>query len=132
MLCFRRLHTWPKDSRPEQQPSHRKKRLLKGLDRPVYSVGTPCYALYCGPRQEKDPRWVPALVTKVFGSRSCNVKVVPKGGTWRCHIEQLRPRYGVLEDADPGEVAISLPETSCKPAAIHLQIHYNQQLQSVL
>ena len=80
---------------------------------PVYSVGTPCYALYCGPRQEKDPRWVPALVTKVFGSRSCNVKVVPKGGTWRRHIEQLRPRYGVLEDADPGEVAVSLPETSC-------------------
>ncbi|KAL5489153.1 hypothetical protein EMCRGX_G018213 [Ephydatia muelleri] len=80
---------------------------------PVYSVGTPCYALYCGPRQEKDPRWVPALVTKVFGSSSCNVKVVPKGGTWRRHIEQLRPRYGVLEDADPGEVAINLSKTSC-------------------
>eukprot|EP00731_Ephydatia_muelleri_P035708 Em0150g6a len=88
---------WPKDGRPEQQPSHRKKRFLKG--------------------QEKDPRWVPALVTKVFGSRSCNVKVVPKGSTWRRHIEQLRPRYGVLEDADPGEVAISLPETSCSHTA---------------
>ena len=33
--------------------------------------------------------------------------------SWRRHIEQLQPRYGVLEDADPGEVAISLPETSC-------------------
>ena len=27
---------------------------------PIYSVGTPCYALYCGPRHEKDARWVPA------------------------------------------------------------------------
>ena len=42
---------------------------------PIYTVGTPCYALYCGPRREKDPRWVPAVVTKVFGSRSMNVSV---------------------------------------------------------
>ena len=41
----------------------------------IYCIGTPCYAVYCGPRQEKDPRWVPAVVTKVFGSRSVNVRV---------------------------------------------------------
>ena len=62
------------------------------------------YALYCGPRREKDPRWVPAVVTKVFGSRSMNVRVFPRGGTWRRHIDQLRPRYGVEEDTNPGEV----------------------------
>ena len=71
---------------------------------PIYTVGTPCYALYCGPRRERDPRWVPAVVTKVFGSRSMNVRVFPRGGTWRRHIEQLRPRYGVEEDTDPGEI----------------------------
>ena len=64
---------------------------------PIYSVGTPCYALYCGPRQEKDPRWVPAVVTKVFGSRSVSVRVFPRGATWRRHIEQLRPRYGAQQ-----------------------------------
>eukprot|EP00731_Ephydatia_muelleri_P012616 Em0006g1510a len=69
----------------------------------IFKVGMPCYALYCGPRRDKDPRWVPAVVTKVFGTRSVNVRVLPKGSTWRRHIEQLRPRYGVHEDADPGE-----------------------------
>ncbi|KAL5477849.1 hypothetical protein EMCRGX_G024698 [Ephydatia muelleri] len=98
---------------------------------PIYNIGTPCYALYCGPRQEKDPKWVPAVVTKVFGSRSVNVRVIPRGGTWRRHIEQLRPRYGVEEDADPGKVptqegqemlmtnAPSIPEPpSVKPRAV--------------
>ena len=33
-----------------------------------YTVGTPCYALYCGPKRNKQPRWVPAVVTKVFGT----------------------------------------------------------------
>ena len=35
---------------------------------PQYKVGTPCYALYCGPRRDKDPRWVPAVITKVQGA----------------------------------------------------------------
>ena len=95
---------------------------------PIYSVGTPCYALYCCPRREKEARWVPAVVTKVFGTRSVNVRVFPRGGTWRRHIEQLRPRYRTQEDADPGgdvsaaprepflgsptiEVATSMPDT---------------------
>ena len=67
-----------------------------------YNVGTPCYALYCGARRDKDPRWIPATVIKVFGTRSVNVKVHPRGPTWRRHVEQLRPRYGVAEDSDPG------------------------------
>jgi transposase InsO family protein len=49
----------------------------------AYSVGSPCYALYCGPRRTKDPRWVAAVVTKVFGTRTVNVRVVPKGPVWR-------------------------------------------------
>ncbi|XP_062521210.1 uncharacterized protein K02A2.6-like [Corticium candelabrum] len=67
-----------------------------------YQVGRPCYALYCGPRRTSDPRWVPATVIRVHGSRSVNVKVHPRGPIWRRHIEQLRPRYGVEEDTDPG------------------------------
>ena len=74
---------------------------------PIYSVGSPCY---CGPRREKDPRWVPAVVTKRFSTRSVNVRVVPRGGTWRRHIEQLRPRYVDQDDADPCEMSIQAPE----------------------
>eukprot|EP00731_Ephydatia_muelleri_P008998 Em0004g1336a len=51
----------------------------------IFKVGTPYYALYWGPRRDKDPSWVPAVVTKVFETRSVNVQVFPKG------------------DADPGE-----------------------------
>ena len=76
---------------------------------PIYSVSSPCYALYCGPRREKDPRWVPAVFTKRFGTRSVNVRVVPRGGTWRRHIEQLRPRYVDQDEADPGEIPIQAP-----------------------
>ena len=42
-----------------------------------YTLGDPCYALYFGPRRDCDPRWVPAIVTEVHGTRSVN---------------QLRPR----------------------------------------
>ena len=69
-----------------------------------YSVGQPCFALYYGPRRkEKQPHWVPAVVTKVYGTRSVNVSVYPRGPTWRRHIEQLQPRYTSDEDNDPGE-----------------------------
>eukprot|EP00731_Ephydatia_muelleri_P034369 Em0057g1a len=86
---------------------------------PIYSVGSPCYALYCGPRRDKDPRWVPELVTKMFGTRSVSVRVVPRGGTWRRHIEQLRPRYVDQDDMDPGEMPIqaSAPDLSVLTAS---------------
>ena len=60
-----------------------------------YSAGTPCYALYFGPRRDKDPRWVPAVVTKRSGARTVNVRVFPTG---RRHIEQLLPRHTSEED----------------------------------
>ena len=65
-----------------------------------YSLGDPCYALYFGPRRDRDPRWVPAIVTKVHGTRSVNVRVIPRGPTWRRHLDQLRPRYGSDQDDD--------------------------------
>ena len=70
--------------------------------RTAYDVGTPCYALYCGPRQTSTPRWVPATITRIHGTRTFTVKVHPRGPPWKRHLEQLRPRYGVVEDADPG------------------------------
>lgn len=84
----------------EQQRDHH--RLVSRLVH-MYTVGALCYALYYGPRRNKQPQWVPAVVTKVFGTRTVNVRVVPRGPTWRRHIDQLRPRYGANEDTDPGK-----------------------------
>ncbi|XP_067940370.1 uncharacterized protein [Watersipora subatra] len=69
-----------------------------------YQVGDPCYALYCGPKRSNQPRWVPALVTKVYGQRSVNVRVWPRGPTWRRHVEQLQPRFSTEEDLHPGDI----------------------------
>ena len=66
-----------------------------------YQVGDTVYAEYCGPRRNRQPRWIPAIVTKRLGSRSFNVKVVPRGPVWRRHWEQLQPRYTSEEDNDP-------------------------------
>ena len=68
-----------------------------------YRVGTPCYALYFGPKRNQSPRWVPAVVIKVYGTRSVNVRVLPRGPTWRRHIDQLKPRFGADQDTDPGD-----------------------------
>ena len=69
----------------------------------VCTVGALCYVLYCGPNCNKQLRWVPALVTNVFGTRSVNVHILPRGHTWHRHIDQLCPCYGVEEDTDSGE-----------------------------
>ena len=55
-----------------------------------YSLGDPCYALYFGPRRDRDPRWVPAIVTKVHGTRSINVRVIPRGPGLTTHLVLLR------------------------------------------
>ena len=98
-----------RESRPKQLLN------LRNVSFPIkvavtYNVGSPCYALYYGPRREKDPRWVPAVVTKRFGTCSVNVRVFPRGGTWRRHVEQLRPCYVDQEDTDPGPVQIQTME----------------------
>ena len=56
--------------------------------KPAYSVGGPCCALHCGPRHDKVPRWIPATVVKLFGSKSIHVRVHPRGQIWRRHLEQ--------------------------------------------
>lgn len=66
-------------------------------------VGTPCYALCCGPRRTNEPKWAPATVVIVHGSRSVNVKVHPRRPIWRRHLEQLLPRYAVDDDSKPGQ-----------------------------
>ena len=81
-----------------------------------YTLGDPCYALYFGPRRDRDPRWVPAIVTKVHGTRSVNVRVIPRGPTWRRHLDQLRPRYGSDQDDDPCEIPTSVLSTETLPA----------------
>ena len=78
-----------------------------------YKAGTPVYAAYYGPRNDKDPRWVPAIVKKPLGARTILVHICPRGPVWKRHIEQLRPRYGADQDADPGEVTI--PESTTHP-----------------
>ena len=74
-----------------------------------YKAGDPVYALYYGPRRDKQPRWVPAVVKKPLGTRCFNVKVVPRGPVWRRHWEQLQPRYTSDEDMEPGEAADVIP-----------------------
>ncbi|ELT93912.1 hypothetical protein CAPTEDRAFT_189335 [Capitella teleta] len=68
-----------------------------------YKVGDTVYALYFGPRRDKDPRWVPAVVTKRKGTRTVNLRVWPRGPTWRRHVDQLQPRYPSPEDLEPGD-----------------------------
>ena len=46
-----------------------------------YKVGTPCYVQYFGPKRNRQPRWIPAVVTKVYGTRNVNVRVLPRGPT---------------------------------------------------
>ena len=62
------------------------------------------YALYYGPRRDKHPRWVPAIVRKAMGTRCFNVQVTPHGPVWRRHWEQLQPRHSSTEDSEPGEI----------------------------
>ena len=103
MLCCHLQHTSPRNIKP-----------VKPAVQHVctaYDVGTPCYALYCGPRQTSTPRWVPATITRVHGTRTFTAKVHHRGPLWKRHLEQLQPRYGVAEDTDPG-VAISEQSTS--------------------
>ena len=76
-----------------------------------FQVGSPCYALYFGPRRDREGRWVPAVIRKKLGSRSVNVQVYPSGPVWRRHLDQLRPRYTSVEDTEPADDFVS-PDTS--------------------
>ena len=70
---------------------------------PSFKLGDTVYALYFGPRRDREPRWAPAVIIKRHGTRSYNVKVIPNGPTWRRHLEQLHRRYRSMEDREPAE-----------------------------
>ena len=55
----------------------------------LYTVGELCYTLYCGPKCNKKPQWVPAVVTEVFGTWSVNVCFFPSGPTWHQYINHV-------------------------------------------
>ena len=113
------LMTLPAHQAQQKQNEESLKMLRKSPRDHQFTVGMSCYALYFGPKRDKEPRWVPAVVTKVYGSRSVNVKVYPRGPTWRRHVDQWRPRYTSEEDNDPGEVSaqpgVTLPSAEESP-----------------
>ena len=39
------------------------------------------------------------------------MRVHPRGAIWRCHLEQLRRRYGTEHDNDPGEDFVDISST---------------------
>ena len=45
-----------------------------------------------------------------------NVRVIPRGPTWKRHLGQLRPRYGSDQDDDPCEILKSVLSTETLPA----------------
>ena len=53
----------------------------------TYTAVSPCYCyvLYCGPKQTKEPRWVPATTTKVKGSHNVKVTAIPHEQIWQTH-----------------------------------------------
>ena len=98
-----------------------------------FKAGDPCYTLYFGPKQTKDPRWVPAVVVERTSSRTIQVRTVPQGSIWRRHIDQLRPRYPLTEDDEPGEdyiLTLTTPQILNK-LMMHqnLPLKMNQNLQ---
>jgi hypothetical protein len=52
----------------EASKAHREETVAKVVR--TYQVGDPVYALYFGPRRDKEGRWVPAVVTKRKGTRT--------------------------------------------------------------
>ena len=85
-----------------------------------FQVGDACYVLYFGPRENQDPRWVPAIIVKHQGTRMFNVRVVLPGLTWRRFLDQLQLRYTSDEDRDPGEAPIFQdlqPDIACESSS---------------
>jgi hypothetical protein len=55
-----------------------------------YQVGDAVYAIYYGPRHDRDPRWIPATAVKRRGSHTYEVKIHPNGPIWRRHWDKGR------------------------------------------
>ena len=106
-------HTAQGKQAKEAAKSQKKETVVKVTK--LYNVGDPVYALYFGPRRDKEPRWVPAIVTKRKGTRTVNVRVYPKGPTWRRHVEQLQPRHTSDDDTEPGDATPVYTRTTSNP-----------------
>ena len=61
-----------------------------------FKVDDPVYALYYGPRRNRDPRWVTRVIIKARGTRLFHVHIVPSGPIWKRHIDQIPWRYASL------------------------------------
>jgi len=94
------LLTLHRANKPKKLPSHNSLSVTQVAV--TYKVGDPCYALYFGPRRDRDPRWVLTIVVKRIGTRSVNVRVVPRSPVWRRHIDELQRRYVSPDDTEPG------------------------------
>jgi len=97
-------HTTQGKQAKEATKSQKSERQLRVTQVAVtYKVGDPCYALYFGPRRDRDLRWVPAIVVKRFGTQSVDARVVPRGPVRRRHIDQQQRRYVKPDDTEPGD-----------------------------
>ena len=84
-----------------------------------YSLGDPCYALYFGPRRDRDPRWVPAIVTKVHA--------VHEASMYESFLEdQLGEDILINFDLDTVRIKMMIPVKSQR--AFCLQKHFQPGL----
>ncbi|ELU05553.1 hypothetical protein CAPTEDRAFT_214795 [Capitella teleta] len=77
-------------------PAHlaqKKQQVAKLTTKRYYTVGTACYALYCGPRRTQEPRCVPAVITKVYGPCSNNFPNIFTSMPINHHRTALRDLY---------------------------------------
>ena len=104
MLCCHLQHTSPKNIKPVKPPrASRRNRQQFSTFVQRTTLALPATLCTVVP-VTSTPRWVPATITRVHGTRIFTVKVHPRGPLWKRHLEQLQPRYGVAEDTDPGVV----------------------------
>ncbi|CAK8676990.1 unnamed protein product [Clavelina lepadiformis] len=54
-------------------------------------------------QQSTQPRRFPAIITKCPGSRSVNVRILPRGLICRRHVYQLRPHYATEDNEVPDD-----------------------------
>ena len=126
-LCFLLLHTWPKDGRPEQQPSHKKKTFLKGLDQSIQWVhhvmpstvapdGFLHWSQKCsGPAAGSETNGTPStgLIGGGPGVAGCNESV----DVW------LQLVSGRLIATSPGSASSSTPYRGCNCSMWRLHDH---------
>ena len=69
-----------------------------------FKVGDPVYALYYGPRRNRNPRWVSGVIVQARGTHLFHVQIAPNRPIWKRHIDQIRWRYASPENDEPGDL----------------------------